>query len=63
MSEVHIGGGFWLITQVALLILYYGNIVPSLPWWVVWFPSLLILGVIGIIVIVMIAVIIIGVLS
>jgi hypothetical protein len=63
MTEVFFGGGFWLITQVALLILHYGNIVQGLPWWVIWFPSLLALGVIAIGLLIMAIVIIIGVFS
>jgi hypothetical protein len=54
---------FWLITQVALLILHYGNIIQGLPWWVIWFPSLLALGVIVIGLLIRAIVIIIGVLS
>jgi hypothetical protein len=45
MTEVSFGGGLWLVSQIALLVLYYGNVYPSLPWWVVWFPTLL-LGVV-----------------
>ena len=48
------GTWLWLITQVTLLVLYYGNIFSSLPWWVVWFPSLIILGIFAICIIVFI---------
>jgi len=44
-TEINLGGGLWLIVQVALLVLYYGGVYPSLPWWVVWFPSLLVVAV------------------
>jgi hypothetical protein len=50
MSETSItlfgGGGLWLLLQVALLVLYYGNIYPDLPWFVVWFPCLIAGGII-----------------
>jgi len=48
MTEVNFGFGFWLIAQVALLVIHYGDIVANLPWWVVWFPSLLLIGFIAI---------------
>jgi len=44
MSNSNITIGFWLPTQVIMLVLYYGNILPSLPWWIVWFPSLIAIG-------------------
>ncbi|MFA5760337.1 MAG: hypothetical protein WC877_01090 [Dehalococcoidales bacterium] len=43
---------FWLPVQVALLVLYYGNIVPNLPWWLVWLPSLALLLVIFVVMII-----------
>ena len=52
MSKQNITIGFWLPTQVALLILYYGGICPTLPWWLVWFPSLIVLGLIAITVVI-----------
>ena len=52
MSKQNITIGFWLPTQVALLILYYGGIYPTLPWWLVWFPSLIVLGLIAITVVI-----------
>lgn len=50
---------FWLPTQIALLVIYYGNIVPGLPMWLVWLPTL-IFGVLfcGLIVILLISLII-----
>lgn len=32
----------WLLLQVSLLVFSYA--VKSLPWWVMWFPSLVILA-------------------
>ena len=32
--------------QIILLVLHYGKII-ILPWWVVWFPSLLVAGFLG----------------
>ena len=52
MEKQNITIGFWLPTQVALLILYYGGICPTLPWWLVWFPSLIVLGLIAITVVI-----------
>lgn len=43
---------FYLPVQVGLLILYYGGIVTTMPWWLVWLPSLLVLGAIGVIIII-----------
>lgn len=37
-----LGGGFWLLAQVGLLVAYYGGFAPTLPMWVVWFPSLIV---------------------
>jgi hypothetical protein len=54
MEKQNITIGFWLPTQVALLILYYGGICPTLPWWLVWFPSLLVLGLLAIFFVIMI---------
>lgn len=46
MTDITIfgGGGLWLLAQATLLVLHYGNIVQNLPWWVVWFPSLIAVG-------------------
>jgi len=54
MSGTNITIGFWLPTQVLLLVLYYGGILPSLPWWIVWFPSLIVAGIFAIAVILMV---------
>ena len=50
--------GFWLPTQAVLLVLFYGGIMPNLPWWVVWLPSLIALGILAIAVIIIILVVI-----
>jgi len=47
MTDINIGGGLWLVAQVALLVAYYGEFVPTLPWGVVWFPSLLLVAVLA----------------
>jgi len=31
----------FLLLQVALLVIAYGNIIPGLPWFVIWFPTLI----------------------
>jgi len=56
MSKVNFSIGLWLPAQVILLVLYYGNIVPTLPWWVVWFPSLLAIA--GLVIFIVIALLI-----
>ena len=58
MTEIHLGGAAWLITQAALLVAFYGGFAPLLPWWVVWFPTLFVIGVIGIVIVVFVVVII-----
>lgn len=45
MSE-SFGGA--LLVQVALLVIYYGFHI-DLPWWVLWFPSLIIIGILAIV--------------
>lgn len=44
MSKSSVTIGFWLPTQALLLVMHYGGFVSNLPWWVVWFPSLLVLA-------------------
>jgi len=34
-------GGILIVMQIVLLVLYYGNILPMLPWWVVWMPGMI----------------------
>ena len=47
MTTISFGGGLTLIAQVFLLVLHYGNsnifgvVWGSLPWWIVWFPTLI----------------------
>ena len=53
MTYTGIGaGGLLLVIQVIMLVLYYGTTVftQTMPWWVLWLPSLIILGIIGIVV-------------
>ncbi len=45
--EIGLFGLAYLITQCTLLVMVHG-FEFSLPWWVVWFPSLLMLVVIGV---------------
>jgi hypothetical protein len=36
-----------------MLVLYYGGILPLLPWWIVWFPSLIVIVILAFSVVVM----------
>jgi len=56
MSKTNVSIGFWLPTQATLLVLFYGGIMPNLPWWVVWLPTLIILGFLAIAVVIVILV-------
>jgi hypothetical protein len=47
---------WWTLIQVTLLVLKYGGVFPKLPWWVVWFPSLVSAATLGIILLVLIGV-------
>lgn len=58
MSTQSISISFWLPTQVALLVLFYGGFAPSLPWWVVWLPSLIILAALGVVIAVFIIIVV-----
>jgi hypothetical protein len=43
-----------IVLQFIMLILSYGNIIPGLPWFVVWFPAL-VLGILyGVVIIIVI---------
>jgi len=45
---MNISLGIPLFLQTALLVIYYGfNI--SMPWWVVWFPFLVVGGILGVV--------------
>jgi hypothetical protein len=49
----------FVVAQIALLVLYYGGILPSLPLWLVWLPALLYAGaLIGVVILAIIAYII-----
>jgi len=41
MSTSSVTISFWLPVQAALLVLFYGNILPTLPLWLVWLPTIL----------------------
>ena len=43
--DINLGLGSWLLIQAALLVIHYG-FDKTLPWWVLWFPTL-IAGIIG----------------
>ena len=57
MSCTKISIDFWLPTQAILLILHYG-LKWDMPWWVTWFPSLLIIAVLGIAALVLLVIVI-----
>jgi hypothetical protein len=67
MADVTLIDGGWIILiQAAMLVLYYGGIFPNLPWWVVWFPFLVvaaILGIVLLIILVLLILLLIGVIS
>jgi hypothetical protein len=52
MTKVNIslldGDGLFII-QIVLLVLYYGNILPMLPLWVVWAPAILYIALLAIV--------------
>jgi hypothetical protein len=56
MTSVTIFSGSFFLIQVVLLVLYYGGFVPLLPWWVVWFPTLVIGCIVGVVVVIVIVV-------
>ena len=53
-STSNVSISFYLPVQVALLILFYGNILPTLPLWLVFLPTLIVLGALGVVIIVVI---------
>lgn len=52
MSSTNVGIGGYLFCQVALLVMHYGFKI-ALPWWVLWFPSLITGGILAIVAIVL----------
>jgi hypothetical protein len=56
--STNISIGLWLPTQAALLVLFYGGFIPTLPWWVVWLPSICLIAWIVIALIIMVGVLI-----
>ena len=38
--------GGWLFTQVVLFVIHYG-FDKTLPWWVLWFPTLIVVSIIA----------------
>ncbi len=51
-STSNVSISFYLPVQIALLVLFYGGIMPTLPLWLVFLPTLVLLGTIGIVIIV-----------
>ena len=49
--EITFFGGGWLLAQVALFIVYYG-FGKTLPWWVLWFPTLIIGSIIAFVIVI-----------
>lgn len=50
---------FWYgIIQISLLILKYGGMIPNLPWWVMWMPTIIVGVIIGVAMIILIAIMI-----
>jgi len=39
--DINLGLRSWLIPQIALFVMYYG-FGRILPWWVLWFPTLVV---------------------
>ena len=54
------GAPWLLIIQIALWVLYYGNFITTLPWWVVWAPCLLVAGVLVVIAVMLAVAVILG---
>jgi len=61
MSEttVSFGLGSWIFVQVVLFVIHYG-FDKTLPWWVLWFPTLIV-GIIIAFVLIIALIILIGV--
>lgn len=57
-------GGALVVLQVIMLIAVYGfQLGTTMPWWLLWLPGLVLLGLIGIWIIVILAVIVIAFLA
>jgi hypothetical protein len=62
MTGETIGGALVLITQIALLVLHYGESTwldinwADLPWWIVWFPLLITIIIVVIFLVILFAV-------
>jgi len=52
-----------ILAQMVMLVMHYSGMVSGLPWWVVWFPGLIMLTWIGFIVFVIIVMLVIGILG
>lgn len=44
LKKIDVGFGSWFFIQVALFVIHYG-FEKTLPWWVLWLPSLIVSGV------------------
>jgi hypothetical protein len=60
MSKTEVTISFWLPTQIVLLVLFYGGIMPNLPLWLVWLPSLLVIAFFVVIAVIIIVAVILG---
>ena len=44
--DINLSLGSWLFIQVTLLVIHYG-FGKTLPWWALWFPLLVIAGIVA----------------
>ena len=49
--DMNLSLGSWLIPQITLLVIHYG-FDKILPWWVLWFPTLIIFAILLIVLII-----------
>jgi hypothetical protein len=48
------------LAQLVMLVVHYGGVIRGLPWWVVWFPGMVVLTWVAFILFVMIVMLAIG---
>lgn len=60
--EINLIPGSWLFIQCTLLVVHYG-FDKTLPWWVLWLPSLIALGILSLMFFGFIIMIIVGVIN
>jgi ABC-type multidrug transport system permease subunit len=61
--KVKTGIPWVLIIQVILLVIGYGNIIPNLPWFVIWFPCLLVVGILSLYLLIIAIILIVAVIA